>query len=79
MIPPQNPDALVSAMLLFAGILLCIGLVYLLLNGIFQFIFIKHSEQGISGYGHTSAKVPGPASDTLHSSSCSRPSSLVSA
>ncbi|GAB7015359.1 DUF7544 domain-containing protein [Methanogenium cariaci] len=38
---PQNPDALVSAMLLFAGILLCIGLVYLLLNGIFQFIFIK--------------------------------------
>lgn len=38
---PQNPEALLSALLLIAGILLCIGLVYLLLNGIFQFIFIK--------------------------------------
>ncbi len=38
---PQNTDALLSVLLLIAGILLCIGLVYLLLNGIFQFIFIK--------------------------------------
>lgn len=38
---PQNPDALLSALFLIAGILLCIGLVYLLFNGIFQFIFIK--------------------------------------
>ncbi|WFN34691.1 hypothetical protein L1S32_00790 [Methanogenium sp. S4BF] len=38
---PQNTDALLSLLLLIAGVLLCIGLVYLLLNGIFQFIFIK--------------------------------------
>ncbi|MDE4909002.1 hypothetical protein L0665_10320 [Methanogenium marinum] len=38
---PQNNDALLSSLLLIAGILLCIGLVYLLLNGIFQFIFVK--------------------------------------
>ena len=38
---PQNPDALLSALLLVAGILFLVGIAYLLLNGIFQFIFIK--------------------------------------
>lgn len=38
---PQNTDALLSVLLLIGGILLCIGIIYLLFNGIFQFIFIK--------------------------------------
>ena len=38
---PQNTDVLLSALLLIGGILACIGFIYLLLNGIFQFIFIK--------------------------------------
>ncbi|WAI00674.1 DUF7544 domain-containing protein [Methanogenium organophilum] len=38
---PQNTDALISALLIIGGILLGVGLIYLFLNGIFQFIFIK--------------------------------------
>lgn len=38
---PQNTDALLSVLLLIAGVLFCLGLIYLLLNGIFQFIFVK--------------------------------------
>lgn len=37
---PQNPDALLSLLLIAGGILLCAGLIYLLLSGIFQFIFV---------------------------------------
>ena len=38
---PQNADAFLSALLLIGGILLCIGIGYLLLSGVFQFIFVK--------------------------------------
>ena len=38
---PQNSEAFISTLLIIAGILLFIGIIYLLLNGVFQFIFIK--------------------------------------
>ena len=38
---PQDPEALLSLLLLTGGVLLCTGLIYLLLSGIFQFIFVK--------------------------------------
>ncbi len=38
---PQNNEAFFSALLFIGVILLCIGLIYLFLNGIFQFIFIR--------------------------------------
>ena len=41
---PQNTEALLSLLLLTGGVLLCIGLIYLLLNGIFQFIFVTALE-----------------------------------
>jgi hypothetical protein len=41
---PQNTEALLSLLLLAGGILLCTGLIYLLLNGIFQFIFVTALE-----------------------------------
>jgi hypothetical protein len=38
---PQSTEAFTSAMLYIAGILICIVLIYFLLNGIFQFILIR--------------------------------------